>query len=106
MRGNAIADATETTTRLLREQLLKVSQFLCAAANLRRDRESGGTEESAKDRAFEAVLFQVYAGNESAVTSIMKLVDGAQEKVQDIEGGLLEWTCKFLQYLCRVSSTC
>lgn len=94
VRANAIADATETTNRLLREQLLSVSKFLCAAANLRRDREVAGIEASIQDRAVEAVLFQVYAGNESAVTAMLKLIEGSQEKVPDIEEGVLELTCK------------
>ncbi|KAJ5216808.1 hypothetical protein N7468_009816 [Penicillium chermesinum] len=92
VRANAIADATETSSRVLREQLLSVSKFLYAAANLRRDRESAGGAESLEGLAFEAVLFQVYAGNESAVSSMVKLIEGAPEKVQDIEGGVLEWT--------------
>ncbi|KAJ5693271.1 hypothetical protein N7462_002694 [Penicillium macrosclerotiorum] len=86
VRGNAIADATETTARVLREQLLTLSKFLCAAANVRR----AGDAESLESRAFEGVLFQVYGGNQAAVTSMLKLIDGADEKVASVEGEALE----------------
>ncbi|KAJ5092711.1 hypothetical protein N7456_008572 [Penicillium angulare] len=87
VRANAIADATETSTQLLRGQLLTVSKFLCAAANLRR-----AGDETAEGRAFEAVLYQVYGGSQDAVTSMLKLIEGADEKLQDIEGVSLDLT--------------
>lgn len=86
VRANAIADATESTAKLLRQQLLTVSRFLCAAANSRRD----GDAESLESRAFEGVLYQVYGGNQDAVSSMIKLIDGADEKVPGVEGDLLE----------------
>ncbi|KAJ5584142.1 uncharacterized protein N7459_003942 [Penicillium hispanicum] len=87
VRANAIADATEATTRVLQGQFLSVSKFLCAAANLRR-----AGEESPESRAFESVLFQVYGGSQEAVTSMVKLVEGADEKIVSIEGETLELT--------------
>ena len=89
VRANAIADATETNARVLREQLLCLSKFLCAAANLRR-----AGEDSPESRAFEGVLFQVYGGSQEAVTAMIKLVDGADERVIGVEGETLELTCK------------
>ncbi|KAJ5169057.1 uncharacterized protein N7482_004651 [Penicillium canariense] len=86
VRGNAIADATETSSRILREQLLTLSKFLCAAANVRR----AGDAESLESRAFEGVLFQVYGGNKEAVDSMVKLIDGADEKVVGVEGDTLD----------------
>lgn len=90
VRGNVIADATETTARVMREQLLTLSKFLCAAANSR----LAGDAESIESRAFEGVLFQVYGGNQDAVTSMMKLIGGANESVIGVEGNALEMTCK------------
>ncbi|KAJ5364588.1 uncharacterized protein N7496_010301 [Penicillium cataractarum] len=86
VRANAIADATETSSRVLREQLLTLTKFLCAAANMRH----AGETESLESRAFEGVLFQVYGGNKKAVDSMVKLVDGADEKVVGVEGDALE----------------
>ncbi|OOQ84118.1 hypothetical protein PEBR_31834 [Penicillium brasilianum] len=86
VRANAIADATETSSRVLREQLLTLTKFLCAAANMRH----AGETESPESRAFEGVLFQVYGGNRKAVDSMIKLVDGADEKVVGVEGDALE----------------
>ncbi|CAI7603386.1 unnamed protein product [Penicillium pancosmium] len=86
VRANAIADATETTAKVLRQQLLTVSKFLCAAANSRRD----GDAEALESRAFEGVLYQVYGGNQDAVSSMIKLIDGADEKIQGVEGDLLD----------------
>jgi hypothetical protein len=90
VRANAIADATETSSRVLREQLLTLTKFLCAAANMRH----AGETESLESRAFEGVLFQVYGGNKKAVDSMVKLVDGADEKVVGVEGDALELSCK------------
>lgn len=89
VRGNVVADATESSSKALREQLLTVTRFLCAAANLRHC----GDTESPLSGAFEAVLFQVYAGNQPAVNSLLKLIEGAQEKVSDADGQTLEFTC-------------
>jgi hypothetical protein len=54
-----------------------------------------GETESVESRAFEGVLFQVYGGNKKAVDSMVKLVDGADEKVVGVEGDALELSCKF-----------
>ncbi|KAJ5645484.1 hypothetical protein N7507_011495 [Penicillium longicatenatum] len=87
VRANALADATESTSRVLRENLLDVAKFLCAAANLRR-----AGDETPEGVAFEAVLYQVYAGNQDAVTSMVKLIEGAEEPIQGLEGETLDFT--------------
>lgn len=91
VRGNVIADATETTAKALREQLLTLSKFLCAAAQSRH----AGDAESPESQAFESVLFQVYGGHSDAVTAMLKLIDGADENVVGIEGNTLDMTCEF-----------
>ncbi|KAJ6096728.1 hypothetical protein N7486_007474 [Penicillium sp. IBT 16267x] len=89
VRANALADATESTSRVLRENLLEIAKFLCAAANMRR-----AGDETAEGVAFEAVLYQVYAGNQDAVTSMVKLIEGADEQIQGLEGETLDLTYK------------
>ncbi|KAI2698706.1 hypothetical protein CBS147332_8498 [Penicillium roqueforti] len=88
VRNNAIADATEASKKALREHLYTVTKFLCAAAILRRDGDTITTE----SRAFEGVLFEVYAGNQSAVNSLLKIAEGADEKVNAVEGTTLDFT--------------
>lgn len=89
VRANAVADTTEAASRALRQQLLTISKFLCAAANSRR-----AGEESLESRALEGVLFQVYAGNQDAVSSMLKLINGADDKVPSVEGPDLEFSCE------------
>ncbi|CAG8906935.1 unnamed protein product [Penicillium egyptiacum] len=88
VRNNAIADATEASKKTLRQQFYTVTKFLCAAAILRRDGDAVTTE----SRAFEGVLFEVYAGNQSAVNSLLKIAEGADEKVNAVEGTTLDFT--------------
>ncbi|CAP98428.1 hypothetical protein E8E15_000853 [Penicillium rubens] len=88
VRNNAIADATEASKKTLRQQFYTVTKFLCAAAILRRDGDAVSTE----SRAFEGVLFEVYAGNQSAVNSLLKIAEGADEKVNTVEGTTLDFT--------------
>lgn len=88
VRNNAIVDATEASKKALRQQFYTVTKFLCAAAILRRDGDAVTTE----SRAFEGVLFEVYAGNQSAVNSLLKIAEGADEKVNAVEGTPLDFT--------------
>jgi ribosomal protein L16 Arg81 hydroxylase len=97
VRANALADATESTSRVLRENLLDVAKFLCAAANLRR-----AGDETPEGVAFEAVLYQVYAGNQDAVTSMVKLIEGVEEPIQGLEGETLDFTCKWFFQICTL----
>jgi hypothetical protein len=89
VRANAVADTTEAASRALRQQLLTLTKFLCAAANSRR-----AGEESLESRALEGVLFQVYAGNQDAVSAMLKLINGADDKVPSVEGPDLEFSCE------------
>lgn len=95
VRGNAIADATEASNQALRERLLTLSKFLCAAANIRRS----GDSVSLESLSFEAVLFQVYGGSQEAVDSMIKLIDGSDERLLAVEGDALELTCESLSLI-------
>ncbi|KAJ5794409.1 hypothetical protein N7457_001008 [Penicillium paradoxum] len=88
VRNNAIADATEASKAALRQQFYNVTKFLCAAAIHRRDGDATTTE----SRAFEGVLFEVYAGNQAAVNSLLKIAEGVDEKVNAVEGDTLDFT--------------
>ena len=89
-RENAVAEATETCKKEFGNRLLTLSKFLHAAAGMR----MSGDGTSGESRAFEGVLYQVYGGSSEAVASMFKLIDGADENVQAVEGDMLEFTCK------------
>lgn len=90
MREKVLSEAGESNKKGFREQLLVLSKFLRAAAAMRR----AGDETSAESRAFEGVLFQVYGGTDEAVDSMLKLIEGADEKIISVEGDALEVSCK------------
>lgn len=90
VREKAIAEASEVNQKDLRRRLLTLSKFLLAAAEKRRS----GDESSTDAQAFEAVLYQVYAGSEDAVTNMLKLIDGVDDKITNLEGTELDATCK------------
>lgn len=90
LREKAVAEATESSKKELEGRLLSLSRFLCAAAAMRRS----GDQTSYESRAFEGVLYQVYGGCREAVDSMLKLIDGADERVLSVEGENLDFTCK------------
>lgn len=91
LRGKIAAEAAESNKAAVKQQLLSFSQFLCAAASMRR----AGDETSLESRAFEGVLYQVYGGTPEAVESILKLISGEDEKVVTVDGEALDFTCEF-----------
>ncbi|KAE8378705.1 hypothetical protein BDV26DRAFT_261041 [Aspergillus bertholletiae] len=88
IREKAVSEANKASQADLRQRLLSLSKFLCAAATMRRS----GDETSSLTRAFEGVLYQVYGGSHEAVNSMLKLIDGVDEKVVSVEGEALEIT--------------
>ena len=84
------AEVNASATQDFRDRLLVLSQFLRAAATMRRS----GDETSSENRAFEGVLFQVYGGSQDAVDAMLKLIEAADEKVPSVEGDPLEVTCE------------
>lgn len=102
LREQLAAEYKESQEKVLRQKLLTLSQFLRAAATVRRT----GDETAPESRAFEGVLFQVYGGTNEAVDSMLKLIDGADEKVIAVEGDTLDVTCKRVPYaICRCCYT-
>jgi hypothetical protein len=90
-RETIVAELAEANQKVLREQLLTLSQFLRAAAAMRR----AGDETASENRAFEGVLFQVYGGTHEAVDSMLKLIEGADEKVPSVDCETLDVTCQY-----------
>lgn len=86
----AVAEAKESQEKTVRAQLLTLSQFLRSAASFRR----AGDAESPESQAFEGVLLQVYGGNQDAVESMLKLINGADDKVTGVDGQVLDVSCK------------
>ncbi|KAL3477976.1 hypothetical protein BJX99DRAFT_116184 [Aspergillus californicus] len=83
------------------QQLLSLSKFLCAAATMRR----AGNETLPENRAFEGVLYQVYGGSPDAVASMVKLIDGVDEKIVSVEGDTLEITYSKVKQLSEAETS-
>ncbi|CAG7937156.1 unnamed protein product [Penicillium olsonii] len=96
VRANAIADATEASRKALRTQLHTMTKFLCGAAMLRRD----GVVNT-ETQAFEGVLFQVYGGSHDSVNNMLKVINGADEKITAVEGDVLDFTYADLKQACE-----
>ena len=83
------AEAEASTA--LRNNLLVLSQFLrLAAARRAEDSDSNGDE----NMALEGVLLHIYSGDENAVSTMLKLVQGSEEHTYSTGGDQLQTTCK------------
>lgn len=89
----AAAEAKESQDGKLRSQLLTLSQFLRTAATFRHATDEAA---AAEGPAFEGVLFQIYGGTKEAVDSMIKLIDGSDEKITGVDEQLLDVSCKLL----------
>lgn len=90
VRRNAIADATEASKNKSHRELYTLTKFLCGAATLRGQE----GQDSIENQAFEGVLYQVYGGSQEAVTNMLKLIDGSDEKITSADGKELDFTCQ------------
>ncbi|KAE8146138.1 hypothetical protein BDV25DRAFT_163074 [Aspergillus avenaceus] len=88
VREQVAAETNKAGQADLKQRLLNLSKFLCAAATMRRS----GDETSSLTRAFEGVLYQVYGGSHEAVSAMLKLIDGVDDKVISVEGEALDIT--------------
>lgn len=57
--------------------------------------------------ALEGVLLNVYCGDENAVTTMLKLIEGTDEKTKGVSGDELQTTCKYhkMPYTASCSDT-
>lgn len=89
IKDQAAADAEKTQ----HDGLLVLSQFLRLAAARRTEEADAGLDEN---MALEGVLLNVYTGDENAVSTMVKLIEGADEKTYSVTGEELETTCMYL----------
>jgi hypothetical protein len=54
--------------------------------------------------ALEGVLLNVYSGDENAVATMIKLIEGSEEKTKSVSGDELQTTCMFHNILFRYKS--
>ncbi|CAH0041433.1 unnamed protein product [Clonostachys solani] len=88
-KADAVAEAKESFDKTLRGNLLLLSQFLRLAAYRR---EEATDPESDESQAIEGVLLAIYTGDESAVNSMLKLVDGSSDQIWSVPGEQLQTT--------------
>ncbi|KAH7040335.1 uncharacterized protein B0I36DRAFT_8847 [Microdochium trichocladiopsis] len=79
------SDATKTQ----RTGLLLLSQFLRLAA-ARRSEDADPTQD--ENMALEGVLLNVYSGDDTAVSTMLKLIEGSGDKTQSVNGDELQTT--------------
>lgn len=93
LRESLQASGVETGAKELKSKLLIFSQFLrCAAAK----RVDEANQNSAESKAFEGALLYVYGGDEVAVDTALKIIDGSEEMVPSIDEENLGVKCKSL----------
>lgn len=85
----AAADANQS----LHDSLLALSQFLRLAAARRSEEADAGLDEN---MALEGVLLNVYSGDEHAVSTMLKLIEGSSEATLSVAGDELQTTCTTL----------
>lgn len=86
-----VKDAAEKDlAKSLHDSFLLLSQFLRLAAARRAEDADSQLDEN---QALEGVLLNVYSGDENAVATIQKLVQGAEEPTRSTSGDQLSTTC-------------
>ncbi|KZL76823.1 hypothetical protein CT0861_11313, partial [Colletotrichum tofieldiae] len=75
--------------KTINSKLLTLSQFLRLAAARRSEDADPNVEEN---RALEGVLLAIYTGDESAVATMLKLIDGTDEQTYSVNGEQLQTT--------------
>lgn len=91
-KADAVAEAKAEFEKAQRANMLLVSQFLRLAA-FRREEETD--PESDESQAIEGALLLLYAGDDSAVDAILKLVQGSEDRIMSVPGEQLQTTCEF-----------
>lgn len=85
----ATAAAKAEAEQKLYDSLLAVSQFLRLAATRRADDQNAQLDENL---ALEGILLQVYAGDDTGVSTMVKLVNGADEAAKSVTNETLQTT--------------
>jgi hypothetical protein len=84
-------EAEKNLAKTLHDNLLVLSQFLRLAAARRAEEADSQLDENL---ALEGVLLNVYSGDENAVATMLKLVQGAEEPTRSTSGETLKTTCE------------
>jgi hypothetical protein len=87
----AKAEGTTTADQAQESNLLLLSQFLRLAAIRRGEDEDPELEEN---KALEGLLGRVYTGDTAAVSSMLSLINGSDEKISSVNGDPLTVTCR------------
>jgi D-Tyr-tRNAtyr deacylase len=88
-KSNAEAEAVKEQ----HASLLLISQFLRLAAIRRGDEEADATLD--ENKALEGVLAKVYTGDEEAVQTMLKIIQGSEEKTVSVTSEGLSTSCKY-----------
>lgn len=94
-KADAASEASVTSQKALKDNLLVLSQFLRLAAYRREEAKDPESDES---QAIEGVLLAIYSGDDNAVQSMLKLVDGSDDQIVSVPGEQLETTCALTQH--------
>ncbi|KAK8086576.1 hypothetical protein PG994_001550 [Apiospora phragmitis] len=90
-KADALVAATEKAAadikKVQHDSLLVLTQFLRLAA-ARRSEDADATAD--ENMALEGVLLNVYSGDENAVATMMKLIEGSEEKTRSVSGDELQ----------------
>ena len=93
-KADAVAEIKEKaeadTKKGLHDGFLVLSQFLRLAAAKRAEEPNSEADENL---ALEGVLLHVYSGDENAVDTMLKLVDGSEDTTTSVSGTSLQTTC-------------
>ncbi|KAI1139929.1 hypothetical protein F5Y05DRAFT_336339 [Hypoxylon sp. FL0543] len=84
--------AAAEAQKIQHDGLLVLSQFLRLAAARRTEEADAGLDEN---MALEGVLLNVYSGDENAVSTMIKLIEGSEEKTQAVTGEELQTACAY-----------
>jgi hypothetical protein len=91
--ASAKAEGATTASEAQESNLLLLSQFLRLAAIRRGEDEDPDLEEN---KALEGLLGRVYTGDAAAVSSMLSLINGSDEKIHSVNGDPLTVTCRSL----------
>ncbi|OAQ73257.1 hypothetical protein VFPPC_12965 [Pochonia chlamydosporia 170] len=97
-KADAVSEAEAAFEKSTKEKLLVLSQFLRLAAYRRED---AADPELDENQAIEGVLLAIYAGDDTAVASMLKLVDGSDDKVLSVPGEPLQTTYSVVKTLAQ-----
>lgn len=95
VKADAASEASVASQKALKDNLLVLSQFLRLAAYRREEAKDPESDES---QAIEGVLLAIYSGDDNAVQSMLKLVDGSDDQIVSVPGEQLETTCALTQH--------